>query len=289
IAELTAGLGGDGGHARRALQIEGSGLSDPWLRARALNRLGIRAYFVGAWADAVEYYGDSRAACEEAGDRWTAAVESSNIAEVLSDQGHFAAARPMLQEALEVYEAAGTPTFVAGTTRHLGRLEARGGNLNVAQERLRAARGIYQSDGEALQVALTDAYLAEAALLCGDVAAALDGAEAVLSRMGDLPGSHLVRPLAGRVLGVALAAAGKDPDRSVGSLRTSADSARAREALYEMAMSLQALAELWPAHIGPGEPWEAERTFERLGVLEPARRLWPRDLPEVRVAEVADL
>ena len=282
IAELTAGMSGDGDHARRALEIQAEIGDNPWLEARALNQLGIRAYFAGRWSEAVAFYSDSRDACERAGDRWTAAVESANIAEVLADQGYLSDAEPVLQEALETYRAAGTQAFVADGTRLLGRLAARRGDPELSRQLLAVARGIYESDGEALQVNLTDATLAESLLRAGEPEAAAELARRVLSNVNALPGRHLVVPLARRVLGVALRSLGTDPAEARRALDESIELARRHDARFELALSLQAVSDLWPTDVTDSELAERETLFRELGVLDGARRIVPA-LPEARV------
>lgn len=289
IAELTAGMSGDGSHARRALEIQHEIGDNPWLEARALNQLGIRAYFAGRWSEAVDFYSESRAACQRAGDGWTAAVESANIAEVLADQGYLADAEPVLEDALETYRAAGTQTFVADGTRLLGRLAARRGDPELSRRLLAVARGIYESDGEALQVNLTDAILAESLLAAGEPEAAAELARRVLGNANALPGRHLVVPLVQRVLGVALRALGMNPVEARQALDESIELARRHDSRYELALSLQAVSDLWPADTTDTELTERDTLFRELGVLDGARRIVPALLPEARVLEVADV
>lgn len=275
IAELTAGISGDGIHARRALSIQKNLGDNPWLEARALNQLGIRSYFAGRWSDAVHYYSESRDACNRAGDRWTAAVESANIAEVLADQGHLAEAEPVLEEALETYRAAGTATFIADGTRLLGRLAGRRGDPELSRQLLAAARGIYESDGESLQVVLTDAMLAESLVRAGEAEAAADLARRALANASTLPGRHLVVPLAQRVLGVALRSLGLDASEARQALAESIQSARRHDSRFELALSLQALGDLWPAGLTHDERDERDTLFGELGVIDSARTLLP--------------
>lgn len=283
IAELTAGMSGDGSHARRALEIQKEIGDKPWLEARALNQLGIRAYFAGRWTDAVVFYSKSRDACERAGDQWTAAVESANIAEVLADQGHLTAAEPVLEEALETYRAAGTQTFVADGTRLLGRLAARRGDPLLSERLLLAARNIYESEGEVLQVNLTDAIRAESLLRSGEIHGAAEVARRVLDNAKTLPGRHLVAPLAQRVLAVALRELGANSAQARQLIEESVELARRHDARFELALSLQVMADLWPAHVTDVERRERDGLFNELGVVDAARRLVPVDLPETRV------
>lgn len=273
IAELTAGIAADGEHARRALSIQRDLGDNPWLEARALNQLGIRAYFAGRWSEAVRYYSESRDACDRAGDRWTAAVESANIAEVLADQGHLAEAEPVLEEALETYRAAGTTTFVADGTRLLGRLAARRGDPELGRQLLGAARGLYELDGESLQVVLTDAILAESLLRAGEPEAAAELARRVLANASSLSGRHLVVPLAQRVLGVALRSMDDDSAQARRALAESIEVARRYNARYELALSLQAVSDLWPTDLTAEETGERDALFRELGIAAAARRL----------------
>jgi class 3 adenylate cyclase/predicted ATPase len=277
IAELTAGIPEDRGHAERALRIQGRLRNDPWLEARALNQLGIRAYFAGRWSDAAGFYEASRAACERAGDAWTAALESANLAEILADQGHLEEARPILEEVLETCRAAGTRTFVADGTRLLGRLASRRGDPERAGQLLDAAREIYEADGEALQVQLTDAVGAEARLVSGDPAGSVELARRVIDAVSSLPGRHLVLPLALRTLGVGSALLGGRPADARRAVEESAAIASRHGARFELALSLQVIGDLWPGELGEERRARCDALFAELGVLDTARRLVPAD------------
>jgi tetratricopeptide (TPR) repeat protein len=268
VAELTVGLPGEGEHAERALTILREAGGQPWLEARALNQLGIRSYYAGRWDEAVQRYAASRAACERAGDAWTAAIASGNIAEVLSDQGHLAEARTALERAMHTYRAAGTPAFVADGTRLLGRLAARQGEHERAEQLLTSARMQFADDGEDLQVGLTDAYLAEAALLAGEPGTALERAGAAMAEVAGLPARGLVTPLLHRVLGLAWATLG-DRHSAVDDLQASIREARGRRSTYDLALSLRALADLEGEAVPEAEA-EAADLERRLGLVRAA-------------------
>ncbi len=272
IAELTLGREGGSEHASRALEILRNLGDQPWLEARALNQLGIRAYFAGHWSEAVDFYTQSCDACRRAGDEWTAAVGAGNIAEVLADQGHLEQAETILEEALRTYQAAGTPTFIGYGTMLLGRLAARRGDLERARPLLERARGLSASDGETLQVLQSDAALAEALLLGGDLPSAVDLAEQLLQGAALVPGSDLLVAWLERVLALARAARGEEWALVGTHLQTSVDIARRRGARYELALSLRALADLWPS-AGPEVRQESSELFDQLGVVETARGL----------------
>ena len=272
IAEVAAGVSGNA-HAERALAIQKTLGDNPWLEARALNQLGMRAYFSGRWVEAVRYYSESRDACVRAGDIWAAAVTSASIAEVLADQGYLDDAQPVLEEALETLRAAGVPSAVAEYTRVLGRLVSRQGDTEESQKLLGAARGIYESVGEFLQAMLTDAVIAEALLLSGEAELAADLAGRVLTNTSNLPGRHLVAPLAQRVLAAALRSLDVDLTQARRALEESIELARQHDLRYELALSLQAASDLWPSDVDEAEVAERDALFRELGVRESARRL----------------
>jgi predicted ATPase/class 3 adenylate cyclase len=272
LAELTLGRDRGSEHASRALNILRRLGDQPWLEARALNQLGIREYFAGNWSEAVDYYVQSCEACRRAGDEWTAAVGAGNIAEVLADQGHLERAESMLEGALRTYQAAGTPTFIGYGTMLLGRLAARRGDFERAWPLLEQARRLSQTDGETLQVLQADAARAEALLLAGEMPGAGQLAEQALGRAGTVPGSELLVAWLERVLGLSLAGCGEKWERVEPHLHTSVKISRRRGARYELAMSLGALADLWPS-AAPEVRQESLDLFDQLGVVETARSL----------------
>jgi len=278
IAELTVGRSVDSEHASRALGILRSLGDQPWLEARALNQLGIRAYFAGRWSDAVSYYSQSCEACRRAGDEWTAAVGSGNIAEVLLDQGRLDQAEPILEEALRTYRAAGTPTFIGYGTMLLGKLAARRGDHELARTLLKTARDLWAGDGESLQVLQSEAVLAESSLMAGDFDGARKMAEKVLAASSGAPGGEGMGPLLRRVLGLAEALRGGDLALAKQQLQTSVDLARRRGSSYDLALSLQAMADVWP-ELGPDLRRESADLFEQLGVVEAGRRVGQPGLP----------
>jgi class 3 adenylate cyclase/tetratricopeptide (TPR) repeat protein len=270
MAELASGVDSSGDHASRALDIQAATGRNPWLEARALNQLGIRAYYAGRWSDSVDLYRRSADACHRAGDSWTAAIENGNIAEVLADQGYFEQARPMLEEVLGVFQAAGTPSFIAEGSRILGRLASRQGHTEKAGHLLEEARRIFAGDGEPLQVQLTDAIMSESFLLAGQTDAAAELSEKVVSDVNGAPWRHLVVPLAGRVLAASCDRAG-DQERARRALDQALEVARERRLRYDVAMALQLRSDLWPESVAGDETAEMDQLFAGLGVTEAGR------------------
>lgn len=192
---------------------------------------------------------------------------------MLADQGHLSDAQPVLEEALETFRAAGSASALADYTRTLGRLAARQGDPELSRHLLATARGIYESDGELLQVMLTDAFLAESLLRADEAEMAADLARRVLTNVSNDPGRHLVAPLAQRVLAAALRSMGMDLTQARHALEESIELARQHDLRYELALSLQAVGDLWPAELSEAEASERDDLFRELGIIESARRL----------------
>ncbi len=74
------------------------------------------------------------------GDEVDAAVQTHNIAEVLSDQGHAGRGAPLFEESLRVWRAADYGIGVAYATSSLGRVASRGGDFDAGRELFAAAR-----------------------------------------------------------------------------------------------------------------------------------------------------
>lgn len=267
IAELTVGHGDTGHHAQRALGILGELGNQPWLEARALNQLGIRAYFAGNWSEAVAYYTQSRDACLRAGDEWTAAVTAGNIAEVLSDQGHLEQAEAILEDALRTYQAARTPTFIGYGTMLMGRLLTRRGDFARAVPLLEEARQLAAAGKEATQLLQAETALAEHHLLAGSPAAAVELAERALGRAASVPGGAMVEPSLERIVGMALMNMGQDPLAARRHILRAVESSRAKGARYDLAMSLEMLAHTWPDALGPSDREELPALTSQLGLV----------------------
>jgi class 3 adenylate cyclase/tetratricopeptide (TPR) repeat protein len=276
--EAAAGLGGEGGHARRALEILQDLGDHPWLEARVLNNLGYRAYFAGRWPEAARYYSDCIAACQRAGDRWTASLESAYLAEVLSDQGYLSEAEPMLEAALRTSRAHGTEGFTGLCARLLGRVAARLGDHARAESLLKASGDACSSGGDTLEALHTDAFMAECRYLSGAASDAIQLARRALEGATKVAGGEMVIPLLQRIRALGLIELGqKKTGRE--ALRAGVESARQLSLRYELAVSLQALLDTSPGDVSGDERDECQSLFELLGVVEGGRRVMSRRSP----------
>ena len=240
-------------------------------QARALNQLGIRAYFEGRWVTALAYYQRAAQTTDRAGDQWNAAIAASNVAEILSDQGHYAESDDVARPALRVLQASGALSETAFALSVLGRTAARAGRLVEARDLLGAARVGYLRVGEPGEALSTDVRIAECLVLAGQNAAAE-------TLVADLAAQTAARGMAAeaaaldRLRGYLLAQQGQ-PGPAAEAFEASLASARERSALYDQALSLDALIRL-ADHVGPpaSHAQTAARAalFGRLGVIATA-------------------
>src|SRR5262249_49367011 len=151
--------------------------------------------------------------------------------------GRLEEAEAAFRDALRVYRAADSPYGVATALQYLGRVATLAGRIDEAFTLLDDARAEFDGIGAASDGQGGDVILAEAPLPAGDPQQALAIAEshrdAGVMRFAALE----------RVRGQALAALGDD-DAARAALESSLEEGRARDALYEIARTLDAIVEL---------------------------------------------
>jgi len=255
-------------NSRRALEIY-TELNDPAGQASVLNNLGAFEYFDGHWDDAVAHYEKGRDARERTGDPVNAAYGTCNVGEILSDQGRLEEADPLLRDAMRVWRAAGDRAGVAFAESLLGRLASRAGRADEAMERLSRAREVFVDVGSLTDAMDADGRVAECLVFCGLADAALERATTALVNAEAQEGLSGQIPLLQRVRGWASLQLGR-MDEARSALDASLAVGRAREAPYEVALTLRALAQLsrvegLPAD--PGADLESRRILAELGVV----------------------
>ena len=255
-------------HSERALEIYAQ-LGDLSGEAGVLQNLGGFAFYQGRWDEAVALFERSREARLRTGNDVDAAIGACNIAEVLTDQGRYEEAERQLSDALRVCRAADYRSGAAFARSLLGRIAAHTGRPEEAHEHFDIARRDYVAaglDGDAQE---TDTHRAECLVLEGRATEALALADAVprLSTSDD----EIERDLARleRVRGYALLQLGEHA-AALAAFTASLEAGRAREADYEVALSLLALAHIArvtddPDRTGPLDA-EARAILEPLGV-----------------------
>ncbi|MEP7059791.1 MAG: adenylate/guanylate cyclase domain-containing protein [Actinomycetota bacterium] len=229
-------------NSRRALEIY-TEKNDPAGQAVVLNNLGAFEYFDGHWDDAVALYERGRDARERTGDPVNAAYGTCNVGEILSDQGRLEEADPLLRDAMRVWRAAGDRAGVAFAESLLGRLASRAGRADEAMERLIRAHEVFVQVGSQTDVMDAEGRIAECLVFCGLAEAALERVGTALVKAEAQEGVSGQTPLLQRVRGWALMQLGRTEDARI-ALDVSLAVGRAREAPYEVALTLRAIGQL---------------------------------------------
>jgi predicted ATPase len=237
-------------------------------QARALNQLGMRAYFEGRWDDARSYYRQAVDAFDRIGDQWNAAIVASNLGEILSNQGRHAEAEQAVRPAERILRASGALSDTAFAMSILGRTAARAGQPLPALDLLEEARANYLKAGERNEVAATEVGIAEALVYAGRPAEALARTEEMAASALARPGQPNASALA-RVRGYALARLGLIA-AAWQALAESLDAARGRGDAYDEALAadgLIRLAEAGGQAPDPGLSARRDELFRSLGLV----------------------
>jgi tetratricopeptide (TPR) repeat protein len=236
-----------------------------------LNNMAGRAYEEGRWNNCLELARRALEAKETIGDRWSAAVTSLNVAEILTDQGRLEEAEPMTTAALRVFKASRAPGFTAHAQSLLGRIAARrGGRLDEARSLLEEARALHLEADQPTEALRTDAAIAECLVLQGDAQSALALVESTLARSAETEGLAVLGSELERLRGCALLQLGRF-DEARRALEEALETTRRqgadfaiKSADYEAAATLDALVRLGEVI---GEPSLAELSAERDVIL----------------------
>jgi tetratricopeptide (TPR) repeat protein len=237
--------------------------------ATVRNNLGGIAYWLGNWDEALEHYAAANELDERTGDVVAAALGRNNVAEILADQGRWEEAEELFRGAERVVRAARFRGAIAYVRSNLGRTLGRLGRTDEALQLLVEARDGADEVGSNTQVIEAEARIAELHLYDGRPDDALASVESALRRADGSDGIAAQQPLLHRIRGLALLQVGrlKEADESLAS---SLDAARARDAIYEQALTERALADLAALRAGvPDEALETSSgdTLRRLGVV----------------------
>jgi tetratricopeptide (TPR) repeat protein len=233
-------------------------------QANVLNNLGVDAYFEGRWDEALRHYERSRSARERSGDVVGIATAANNLGEILSDQGHFDEAEAYFREAFNIWRAAGYQMGVGVARSNQGRLAMRRGALKEAGELLRTALDELNAIGAGNFAVDTEARIAEHLLYTGDAPAALRAIDGAAARLAATGGSAFTRAALLRLKGCALAQM-RLPVAAATAIEDSLELARSLGATYEVALTLQAQAEIDAATRSEAAR-EVETIFATLGV-----------------------
>ncbi len=232
-------------------------------QANVLNNLGMFAYFRGEWDEAIAYYERSRRARLELGDEINGAYGTANVAEVLADQGRLEEAEARFREALRVWRASGFRQGVAFAAVNLGKIASRQGRFDEAVRLLEDAKKGFEEVGFSSYVLDAEARLAENDVFRGEAEAAIARVESVLKRADAMGGLPVLSAVLHRIRAYAKLQQGDTAD-AIDDATTSIRLARERNARYEVALGLEALAAV---RRKVGEPADVEADRERDEIL----------------------
>ncbi len=239
-------------------------------QAIVLTLLGVTAYFKGEWDDAIDYWVRGRDAFTKAGDLMSAGYGTTNVSDILLDQGRGDEVSG-LEDLIQLWRSVGHPDPVSGALRNLGRCALQRGDVMKARDLFDQARWATEDlGGDTVE---DDYWIAECMIRDGDVDDALTLIGHAL-RAEEARGGTTFLPRLHRVRGYALGAK-SDLDGAMREFEHAINLARQREAPYEIALGLDGLLAMQRASGTPVDPAaEAERDeiFARLGVRESGRQ-----------------
>jgi tetratricopeptide (TPR) repeat protein len=256
-----------GGEAREFLQLALAIFEELGLlhrQATVLNNLGVRAYYEGAWEEALAFNQRAEEAVRRAGDVLTGGHATNNRAEILLDQGRLAEAAEQFEAALRTYRAAKFPVGEALVKINLGRLAAEEGRFVDAHAYLDDARAHLELLGAESYLIETDARRAQAFVLEGRHAEAAERAQEALERMRAAGELGVRSALLERLLALAAVQA-RAPADAVPHFEESVRLARSLGAQYELGRTLH--AKFVTGLASDDELGEAEAILARLGVV----------------------
>ena len=171
-------------------------------QAQCTNNLAVEALENNRWVEAGELFGQASDLYRRIGDTNNEGVAICNQAEVLVNQSRCAEAKPLLDEALHTAYSVSDDELVALAERQLGRARVRSGDPVGGLTQLREAQARFEQIDEPDESFLTGLAIAEAMLIGGDPAGALEvtdtmraneHAEVVADQLHSLRGLALLR------------------------------------------------------------------------------------------------
>ena len=237
-----------------------------------LNNLGAQAYYRGQWDEALELYERSRERNARVGDLAEAGFGTINVVEILCDQGHLDRADALLDDVERTWTALDYKLGLVFVEGWRGRIALRRGDHRRAVELLRGAEERFVAAGLLAYAVLHRLARAEALLRSGAPGPAAEIVEAALADDGTsrVPGA---RACAHRLAGYLGLLAG-DLETAWASLDESLSVARGQQAPYDVALALEAMAEVGAAGgraLDAGSDEERRQVLAELGIVAPPR------------------
>src|SRR5207237_8155805 len=175
------------------------------------------------------------------GDGEGAALALNNTAEIISDQGRPKEAEGLFREALRAFRAAGSGMMTGLAIGNLGRAASSEGRFDEALPVLERSVELLRNVGDLAQSFESETRIAWAFLVEGRWSEARVAARQTLVKAEGLDGVSPQVPALRRFIGYAHAGLG-EMGQARTALGASLEAGRARDAGYEIAMTLQALS-----------------------------------------------
>jgi predicted ATPase/DNA-binding SARP family transcriptional activator len=185
-------------------QVDPTGLSS----TRVLVALGTVANNLGQEEQAVAYFQESLAVCQQMGDRANGAMAANMLGRLAAWDYEFGRAQDYYTQALTWYQAIGQPKGEADTQRYLADLALTLGQYEAARERLTAVLEAYRAIEDKRSVGTTLTRLSLLHHFQGDEETAVQQAEAALAIAAEV-GNPLLRAYGLSSLGHALRGQGE--------------------------------------------------------------------------------
>jgi len=185
-------------------QVDPTGLSS----VRVLVALGTVASNLDQEEQAVAYFQESLAVCQQMGDRANGAMAANMLGRLVAWDYEFSRAQDYYTQALTWYQAIGQPKGEADTQRYLADLALTLGQYEAARERLTAVLETYDAIQDKRSVGTTLTRLSLAHHYLGDEQTAVEQAEAALVIAAEI-GNPLLRAYGLSSLGHALRGQGE--------------------------------------------------------------------------------
>ena len=240
-ARVWAGQPGTNEFSWRALAIyEDMGVLTE--QAVVVGNLATFAYLDGRWTDAVELYERSRQIHLKSGNPVEAARAEENLGELLCDRGDLDQAETVLASALRTWKAAENPAECAFVQCQLGRVASRDGRYEEAAALLGEAEQGFAEIGARYDALDVRTRIVENMVFQGKGSEAVAQIERASREAGEFgEGLHLTRMEL--MLGYALSQADR-PAEGLDEVEQALAIARERDALYEVALGLEARTRL---------------------------------------------
>lgn len=186
-------------------------LGDREAVSRALNNLGVLAWFDGRGGEALAMFDGARDAASDAGDTLGAAASAHNVGDVLLRQGRLEESQHVLSSLLPIFKGLGSEEYWASALRWLGLAAARAGDVSTGRNQVARARAVFADLGLAAEIVETDTAAIEILLIDSRIDEASALCDAALARAASLGAGYLL-PTLRRLKGMALAAGGHDEE-----------------------------------------------------------------------------